>query len=231
MEVSYAITQVARTYTGEEGYFNPLFTWDRGFSALDGLILRGISSGNLLALCAELKHLSRGPALDVVKPLLFAKKGTLESDYATVHDWVAVVTPQLESASEILIRSDLALPRILDRGRLMGPTSIRRMASASERVAVGTRSLPSSQVAVRILDWGRLVGHTSIRRMASASGVGCRRRAVSASEQGCHRVRHTALLPPDSGSGASRGPYIHLAHGLCLRGKLPQVTPITMKRV
>ena len=81
----------------------------------ESLSLIGSKVARILALCAELKHLSKGPALDVVEPLLFAKKGALESDYATVCDWVAVVTPQLESACEIFIRSDLALPRLLNR--------------------------------------------------------------------------------------------------------------------
>ncbi|KAJ8632147.1 hypothetical protein MRB53_025483 [Persea americana] len=47
----------------------------------------------ILALCAELTRLSKGPAFNVVEPLHLAKKGALEFDYATICDWVVLVTP------------------------------------------------------------------------------------------------------------------------------------------
>ena len=77
---------------------------DRCFSTIDGSVFQeflssiGSKVAQILALCAKLTRLSRGPALDVVE-LLLAKKGALESDYAIVCGRVAVVTPRLESAS------------------------------------------------------------------------------------------------------------------------------------
>ncbi|KAJ8644526.1 hypothetical protein MRB53_006274 [Persea americana] len=58
-----------------------------------------------------------GPALDVVEPLLLAKKGALESNYATICDRVAVVTPQLESASRDLDQKWSSLTKVVESER------------------------------------------------------------------------------------------------------------------
>ncbi|KAJ8644292.1 hypothetical protein MRB53_006040 [Persea americana] len=68
----------------------------------------GSKVAQILALCAKLTRLSRGPALDVVE-LLLAKKGALESDYAIVCGRVAVVTPRSLVAQLACLRSRRAL--------------------------------------------------------------------------------------------------------------------------
>ncbi|KAJ8615077.1 hypothetical protein MRB53_034449 [Persea americana] len=83
-------------------------------SSGESLSLIGSKVAQILALCVELTCLSRDPALDVVEPLLLAKNGALESDYATVCDRVAVVTPQLESASRDLDQKRSSLAKVVE---------------------------------------------------------------------------------------------------------------------
>ena len=56
-------------------------------SSGESLSLIGSKVARILVLCVELTRLSKGPALDLVEPLL-AKKGAIESEYATVCDRV-----------------------------------------------------------------------------------------------------------------------------------------------